>query len=116
VPSVFRQLSKLIIALQIFASDCVSLCAALSRNRAALAAENLYLRKQLALFQEREKRARPTPLRTASSSLSSLTSSTGAPSWQLLSLPRSSAGIELPFADSGVGNRNRSEGREYRPK
>jgi hypothetical protein len=60
VPSVFRQLSKLIIALQIFASDCVSLCAAISRNRAALAAENLFLRKQLALFQEREKRARPT--------------------------------------------------------
>jgi putative transposase len=30
------------------------------RSRKALAAENLFLRKQLALFQEREKRARPT--------------------------------------------------------
>ena len=55
-----RQLSKLIVALQIFAYDCVRLCAAISRNRAALAAENLFLRRQLALFQEREKRARPT--------------------------------------------------------
>jgi hypothetical protein len=30
------------------------------RSRAALAAENLFLRKQLALFQERERRAVPT--------------------------------------------------------
>jgi putative transposase len=30
------------------------------RRRTALAAENLFLRKQLALFQEREKRAKPT--------------------------------------------------------
>jgi putative transposase len=30
------------------------------RSRAALAAENLFLRKQLALFQEREKKAAPT--------------------------------------------------------
>jgi hypothetical protein len=109
VPSVFRQLSKLIIALQIFASDCVSLCAALSRNRAALAAENLFLRKQLALFQEREKRARPT---TAADRFVFAKLATP---WRLLGLPRSSAGIELPFADSGVGNRDRSEGRQYRP-
>jgi putative transposase len=60
VRCVFRQLSKVIVALQIFAFDCVSLCAALVRNRTALAAENLFLRKQLALFQEREKRPRPT--------------------------------------------------------
>jgi hypothetical protein len=40
--------------------DSVNLCATLFRNRARLAAENLFLRKQLALFQEREKKARPT--------------------------------------------------------
>jgi hypothetical protein len=41
-------------------SDCVSFCAGLFRSRKALAAENLFLRKQLALFREREKRAGPT--------------------------------------------------------
>jgi putative transposase len=35
-------------------------CAALFRSRTALAAENLFLRKQLALFQEREKKAART--------------------------------------------------------
>ena len=40
--------------------DSVNPCAALFRSRARLAAENLFLRKQLALFQEREKKARPT--------------------------------------------------------
>jgi hypothetical protein len=39
------------IALQIFAFVCARLCAALARNRTALAAGNLFLRKQLALFQ-----------------------------------------------------------------
>jgi hypothetical protein len=54
---VFRQLSKLVFVLRILVSDWVSFCAALFRNRTALAAENLFLRKQLALFQEREKKA-----------------------------------------------------------
>jgi hypothetical protein len=47
---------KLIIALQIVTSDCARFSAALFRTRAALAAENLFLRKQLALFEEREKK------------------------------------------------------------
>ena len=55
-----RQLSKLTIAFQIVLSDSLSFCGALLRSRTALAAENLFLRKQLALFQEREKRAAPT--------------------------------------------------------
>jgi putative transposase len=58
--SVLRQLSKLSVTLQILVSDCVNFCAAGLRSRTALAAENLFLRKQLALFQEREKRAAPT--------------------------------------------------------
>jgi putative transposase len=57
---VFWQISRLRVGLQIVISDCLSFCAALFRSRKALAAENLFLRKQLALFQEREKRARPT--------------------------------------------------------
>ena len=58
--SVFGQLSKLTIALQIVVADALSFCAALLRNRTALATENLFLRKQLALFQEREKKPKRT--------------------------------------------------------
>ena len=56
----FRQLSKLMVVLKSLGFDSVNLCAALFRSRAALAAENLFLRKQLALFQERKRKARPT--------------------------------------------------------
>jgi putative transposase len=38
-------------------SDCLSFFANIGRRRLALAAENLFLRKQLALFREREKKA-----------------------------------------------------------
>jgi putative transposase len=58
--SFFRRLSKLLVTLQILVSDCVQFCAAGLRSRTALAAENLFLRKQLALFKEREKKAMPT--------------------------------------------------------
>jgi hypothetical protein len=57
---VFRQLSRLIAVLEILGSGRVSFLVALFRNRAAVAAENLFLRKQLALFQEREKEAKRT--------------------------------------------------------
>jgi putative transposase len=60
VLSVFERLSKLITAVQIVLADSLGFCAALSRSRTALAAENLFLRKQLALFQEREKKATRT--------------------------------------------------------
>ena len=50
--------------LQILVSDCVNFCAAGVRSRTALAAENLFLRKQLALFEEREKKAAATTLVT----------------------------------------------------
>ena len=58
--SIFRQLSKLSVTLQIVVSDCISFCGTGLRSRTALAAENLFLRKQLTLFQEREKKAAPT--------------------------------------------------------
>ena len=56
----FEQLLKLTIAVEIVVADSLSFCAALFRNRTALSAENLFLRKQLALFQEREKKAART--------------------------------------------------------
>ncbi len=56
----FGQLSRMTVAFEIVVSDFLSFCAALFRSRTALAAENLFLSKQLALFQERQKRARPT--------------------------------------------------------
>ena len=52
------QLEQLIVTFQIVTSDCLSFCGALFRTRAALAAENLFLRKQLALFEEREMKAK----------------------------------------------------------
>lgn len=58
--NVFRQLSRLTIICQIVVSDCLSFRATLFRNRTTLAAENLFLRKQLALYREREQRAKPT--------------------------------------------------------
>jgi hypothetical protein len=58
--SISRQVLKLSVTLQILVSDCVKFCVAGSRSRTALAAENLFLRKQLALFKEREKKAVPT--------------------------------------------------------
>ena len=58
--TVFERLAKLTIAAQIVLADSLDFCAALVRSRKALAAENLFLRKQLALFQEREKKATRT--------------------------------------------------------
>ena len=54
---VLERLLKLAIAIQILVADALDFCAALFRNRTALVAENLFLRKRLALFQEREKKA-----------------------------------------------------------
>jgi putative transposase len=58
--NLFTRLSKLLRNLRTIVGDCVSLVAGLWRRRVALAAENLFLRKQLALFREREKKAMPT--------------------------------------------------------
>jgi putative transposase len=60
VQRLFRQFSKLVCVVKSLGFDSVNLCAALFRSRARLAAENLFLRRQLALFQEREKKAKPT--------------------------------------------------------
>jgi len=58
--SVFSRLSKLVRNLHTIVRDCFSFFANLGRRRLALATENLFLRKQLALFREREKKALPT--------------------------------------------------------
>lgn len=55
-----EQVSKLFIGLQVIVSDCCRFCGALLQRRAALAAENLFLRKQLILYQERDKKPKPT--------------------------------------------------------
>ena len=58
--TLFSRLSKLVRNGRTIVSDCVSFFSSLWRRRTALAAENLFLRKQLALFREREKKAKPT--------------------------------------------------------
>jgi len=58
--NVFSRLSKLVRNLRTIVSDCLSFFASIGRLRLALTAENLFLRKQLALFLEREKKAMPT--------------------------------------------------------
>jgi hypothetical protein len=60
VVNIFRQVLKLSVTLEILVSDGINFVAAGLRSRTALAAENLFLRKQLALFEERERKAAPT--------------------------------------------------------
>jgi hypothetical protein len=50
VRGVTRQLFKLVLVLKTVTSDCISFAAGQFRNRATLAAENLFLRKQLAFL------------------------------------------------------------------
>src|SRR3954469_5502654 len=57
---VFTRLSRMVRNLRTIVSDGLSFFAAVWRRRTALAAENLFLRKQLALFREREKKAMHT--------------------------------------------------------
>src|SRR6516164_3335045 len=52
--SIFRPLTRSLTTLSSVACDLVHLLVLVSRSRRALAAENLFLRKQLALFQERK--------------------------------------------------------------
>jgi hypothetical protein len=53
----FSRPSKLVRNLHAIVRDCFSFFANIGRRRLALAAENLFLRKQLALFREREKKS-----------------------------------------------------------
>src|SRR5690349_13600581 len=57
---VFTRLVRMVRNLRTIVSDGLSFFAGVWRSRTALAAENLFLRKQLALFREREKKAMPT--------------------------------------------------------
>src|SRR3954452_9571650 len=57
---VFTPLSTLVRNLRTIVSDGLRFFVGVWRRRAALAAENLFLRKQLALLREREKKAMPT--------------------------------------------------------
>jgi putative transposase len=60
VQTSIRQFSKLLITIQIVASDCIGFVCGLLRSRTALVAENLFLRQQLGLFQERKEKPRQT--------------------------------------------------------
>ena len=57
---IFTRLSKMVRNLRTIVSDGLTFFAAFWRRRTALVAKNLFLRKQLALFREREKKAMPT--------------------------------------------------------
>src|SRR5690242_10862706 len=60
--NVFTRLSRVVRNVRTIVSDGLSFFAGLWRRHTALAAENLFLRKQLTLFREREKKAmRTTP-------------------------------------------------------
>ncbi|HEX4169087.1 MAG TPA: hypothetical protein VHZ55_26785 [Bryobacteraceae bacterium] len=85
--NVFRRLSKLVRNLRRIVSDCLSLFANIGRRRLALAAENLFLRKQLALFRERENKALPTTRKVKKLELTE----TGV----ILKLPNSEANLTL---------------------
>jgi putative transposase len=58
--NLFARLSKVVRNLRTIVRDGVSFIAGLWRRRVALAAENLFLRKQFTLFREREKKAMHT--------------------------------------------------------
>jgi putative transposase len=60
VQSVIRPLIKYLTTLQIIANDVLRLASGVVRSHSALVAENLFLRKQLALFQERNQNHRRT--------------------------------------------------------
>ena len=113
---IFGQLLKLSVTLQILVSDCLSFCAAGLRSRTALAAENLFLRKQLALFQEREKKAAATGAADRFV-LSKLARFFDWRSALVIVKPATLIGcIELRSAASGVGNRDPSAGQRYRQR
>jgi hypothetical protein len=56
----FSRLSSFVRNLRTIVSDGLSFFAGVWRHHTALAAENLFLRKQLAPFREREKKSMPT--------------------------------------------------------
>jgi hypothetical protein len=75
--NVVSRLSSFVRNLRTIVIDGLSFFAGVWRHHTALAAENLFLRKQLALFREREKKAMPTTPATGLYSPSWLTGSTG---------------------------------------
>ena len=56
---VFTRLARMVRNLRTIVNDGLIFFGAVSRRRTVLEAENLFLRKQLALFREREKKAAP---------------------------------------------------------
>ena len=81
-------------------------------SRATLIAENLFLRKQLALFQERKVRPRRSTAAKRASWCGSPGSSIGVKLWSLLSRRHSLSGIALRSGGSGDGSLESEAGRD----
>ena len=60
--SIFQLLTHSLTTLSSVACDLIRLVVLVSRSRRVLAAENLFLRKQLALFQERNVKPHRSPV------------------------------------------------------
>ncbi len=84
------------------------------RSHARLAAENLFLRKQLALYLEREAKPRRASNATRLTSSGSPGSSIGARPSRLCNRTRSFGGTATPFGCSGAGSLGIGDAREFR--
>ena len=113
-PRWLRTLFQILGTLWTLLGDSLQFLCLCLRFPTALAAENLFLRKQLALYQERQ----VTPRRATDATRFALTwlaaGSTGDRLWSLCSLPPCSAGIARGFACSGGGSRDQDGHRSRR--
>ena len=108
--SVFRTVAHCFQTLSLVAFDLVRLAFLAAHSRSALAAENLFLRKQLALFQERKGK----PRRADDSTWWMMATLGRMFQWRgalvNVSRIRSSAGTAKDVGYSGAGNRSRRDG------
>jgi len=111
--SVFRAVAHCFRTLSLVVFDLVRLAFLAAHSRSALAAENLFLRKQLALFQERNCK----PRRADDSTRWMMAALSRIFKWRdsLVNVKpiRSSAGSAKDSGCSGARNRNRRDDRAY---
>ena len=85
--------------------DCCQLAKLAMKSRAALAAETLFLRKQLALYQERKAKHRPTPVVVRWTLELWAAGLSGGMRWSWSDLKHFWDGIGKPSKSSGDGSR-----------